>query len=138
MDDNPWYHEGLRFQCSGCGGCCTGAPGYVWVTKAEIDEMASALAISPAEFESRYVRQVGIRKSLIELADGDCVFFDPGTRRCTVYESRPRQCRTWPFWPSNLASPKRWEEVCEACPGCGRGRLVTRDKVEEQLARMRV
>ncbi|MFM7740581.1 MAG: YkgJ family cysteine cluster protein, partial [Planctomycetota bacterium] len=27
----PWYKDGLRFQCSQCGDCCTGGAGYVWV-----------------------------------------------------------------------------------------------------------
>ena len=138
MADGPWYRDGLRFQCTGCGGCCTGEPGYVWVTKAEIEAMAESLDVSVAEFESRFVRQVGIRKSLVELANGDCIFLDARRRRCKLYEGRPRQCRTWPFWPSNLASPERWEETCAVCPGSGQGRLVARDEIEKQLAQTRV
>jgi uncharacterized protein len=138
MAGNPWYRDGLQFQCTGCGGCCTGAPGYVWVTKAEIEALAQALGTSVEQFDSRHVRQVGIRKSLIELANGDCIFFDARLRRCTVYEARPRQCRTWPFWQSNLASRERWQETCEACPGSGEGRLVALEEIEEQMARMRV
>ena len=37
MPATPWYKDGLRFQCTGCGDCCTGGPGYVWVNQAEID-----------------------------------------------------------------------------------------------------
>ena len=138
MTDKPWYHEGLRFACAGCGGCCTGEPGYVWVTKAEIEEMASALGATAAELESRFVRQVGVRKSLIELCNGDCIFFDRQARHCRVYQARPRQCRTWPFWQSNLASRQRWQQTCEACPGAGQGRLVPCEEIEAQVARMRV
>lgn len=138
MTEKPWYHEGLRFGCAGCGRCCTGDPGYVWVTKAEIDEMAAATGAGVAEFESRFVRQVGIRKSLIERPNGDCIFFDGTERRCRVYQARPRQCRTWPFWQSNLSSPGRWQETCEACPGSGQGRLVPGEEIEERIARMRV
>ena len=36
MGQQPWYDKGLRFSCSECGDCCTGAPGYVWVNKEEI------------------------------------------------------------------------------------------------------
>ena len=138
MTDKPWYHEGLRFGCAGCGRCCTGDPGYVWVTKAEIQEMAAASGATVAEFESRFVQQVGIRKSLIERPNGDCIFFDGRERRCRVYQARPRQCRTWPFWQSNLGSPSRWKETCEACPGSGQGRLVPCEEIEDQIARMRV
>jgi len=134
----PWYRDGLRFQCTGCGGCCTGEPGFVWVTKAEIEAMAQALDMDVERFESQFVRQVGIRKSLIELANGDCVFLDVRLRRCTLYESRPRQCRTWPFWPSNLSTRERWQQTCEACPGSGKGRLLALKEIEERAAQMRV
>lgn len=116
MSDRPWYHQGLRFECTGCGVCCTGMPGYVWVNKAEIEAMAAAVGIDVAGFEKKYVRQVGIRKSLRELPGGNCVLFDSRTHTCRVYNARPRQCRTWPFWRSNLRTPEAWEETCRHCP----------------------
>jgi uncharacterized protein len=128
----PWYIDGLKFSCTGCGDCCTGDPGYVWVTNAEIETLAAACKLDVEEFERRYVRKVGIRKSLIEHANGDCVFFDNKTRQCRVYEARPRQCKTWPFWTSNLATPAAWEATAERCPGCNRGRRVSFGKIEEQ------
>ena len=132
-DAQPWYADGLRFKCSQCGDCCTGAPGYVWVNKAEIAGLATALGFDDIEkFEDKYVRKIGIRKSLVEFPNGDCVFFDNGERRCMVYEYRPRQCRTWPFWNSNLSSPERWQETCDVCPGSGRGKLYSLEKIEEQ------
>ena len=30
-----WYAEGLRFACTGCGDCCTGEPGAIWVNEDE-------------------------------------------------------------------------------------------------------
>src|SRR5271154_6804310 len=98
MAGKPWFKDGLRFRCTGCGDCCTGAPGFVWVNAAEIADLAKAQGLEVAQFEERYVRRVGIRRSLIEYDNGDCVFFDNQTRKCTVYDARPRQCRTWPFW----------------------------------------
>ncbi len=120
-----WYHAGLRFRCAGCGQCCTGAPGYVWVNKAEIAALADAIRVDVPQFEARYVRAVGIRKSLVEFPNGDCVFFDNRARRCTVYEVRPRQCRTWPFWTSNLRTPEAWEEIADRCPGANHGPTVS-------------
>jgi uncharacterized protein len=134
----PWYKDGLKFTCTGCGGCCTGAPGFVWVNKAEIEALAAALRIEVAEFERRYVRKVGIRKSLIEWSNGDCVFFHSESRTCEVYEIRPRQCRTWPFWPSNLTSTQSWSDTAERCPGCNRGRLVPLMEIAAQSDAMRV
>jgi Fe-S-cluster containining protein len=124
MSSAPWYHDGLRFQCTQCGDCCTGSPGYVWVNKAEIEQLAAAVGCTDIdEFSEQYVRQIGVRRSLKEYPNGDCVFFDNRTRKCQVYDARPRQCRTWPFWDSNLKSPETWEQTCQVCPGSGKGRL---------------
>jgi len=132
-DDKPWYADGLKFSCTGCGHCCTGAPGYVWVNKAEIEALSQAMGFENIEkFEDKYVRKIGIRKSLVEFPNGDCVFFDGGSKKCMVYRNRPRQCRTWPFWDSNLRTPQTWQETCETCPGSGTGKLYTLEQVEIQ------
>jgi Fe-S-cluster containining protein len=132
--EEPWYKDGLKFKCTGCGDCCTGAPGYVWVNQAEIDALAERLEMDPAKFEKKYVRQIGVRRSLNEYKNGDCVFFDGESRKCTVYEQRPRQCRTWPFWNSNLKSPEAWAETCESCPGSGKGKLYQLEHIQQQAA----
>jgi Fe-S-cluster containining protein len=134
----PWYKDGLKFQCTGCGDCCTGAPGYVWVNREEIGNLAARVGLEPDEFESRYVRDVGKRKSLNEYKNGDCVFFDGETRKCRVYEARPRQCRTWPFWDSNVRTPEAWASTCQVCPGSGTGRLYQLGEIEAQKAVIRI
>ena len=133
MSSRPWYRDGLRFECSQCGDCCTGAPGYVWVNKEEIASLASeAGELYISVFEEKYVRRIGIRKSLKEFPNGDCVFFDGELRTCKVYNARPRQCRTWPFWDSNLKTPEDWQRTCQVCPGSGRGRLHHLETIETQ------
>ena len=134
MADSKWYDEGLRFECTQCGNCCTGAPGYVWVNKAEIHAIAEVIGEPDIEkFEQLYVTKIGIRKSLKEMAGSyDCVFLDPETRGCTVYDARPRQCRTWPFWSSNVRTPDAWKRTCEECPGAGKGKLYSLETIEEQ------
>jgi len=134
MSEKPWFQEGLRFKCSECGDCCTGAPGYVWVNKAEIEQLAQQVGITVEQFERQYTRKVGIRRSLIEFPNGDCVFFDNKTRKCQVYHLRPRQCRTWPFWESNVRSKEAWQQTCQVCPGSGKGPLVSVEKILEQAA----
>ena len=139
MTEKKWYSEGLRFECSQCGDCCTGAPGHVWVNQAEIVQLAAQLQMTDIdEFERQYVRKVGIRKSLVEFPNGDCVFFDSKSRKCTVYETRPRQCRTWPFWDSNLRSQETWNATCEICPGSGKGKVYSLDQIESQRQVTRV
>lgn len=138
IPNDVWYAEGLRFRCTQCGDCCTGAEGYVWVNQAEIDAMAAQLELESADFEKRFVRRVGIRRSLTERPGGDCVLLDATTRKCTVYDQRPRQCKTWPFWDSNLKSPEAWEEAASHCPGCNKGTLVPLETIREQAAKIRI
>jgi hypothetical protein len=137
-DDLPWYKDGLRFTCTQCGDCCSGAPGYVWVNNEEIAALAALVGMSADAFEDEYVRQVGIRKSLKEFPNGDCIFLDPAKRGCTVYDARPRQCRTWPFWDSNLKGPADWAHTCSVCPGSGKGKLYQLEQIEEQRKVMKV
>lgn len=127
-----WYQDGLSFQCTRCGNCCTGAPGFVWVDEEEIDALARYLDEAVARFRVFYTRPVGDKRSLRELANGDCVFYDR-SKGCTVYPARPRQCRTWPFWESNLRTPADWERVQQTCPGAGQGELIPVEEITRRL-----
>ena len=138
MSERPWHHEGLRFRCAGCGGCCTGDPGYVWVNKAEIQELAEAVDLQIAAFQKAFLRRVGRRWSLVELPSGDCIFYERIKRRCKVYQVRPRQCRTWPFWASNIRTPADWDATCRECPGAGRGPIVSGAEIQDRKSTIRV
>ncbi|MCB1067285.1 MAG: YkgJ family cysteine cluster protein [Simkania sp.] len=115
--DDVWYKDGLRFKCTSCGACCTGAPGYVWLEKKDIERLAKRLNLPQDAFLKRYTRQVGSRISLIEdPLSYDCVFLKD-KKICTLYEDRPKQCKTFPFWKDVLESPEAWEETKERCEG---------------------
>jgi len=133
-----WYSGGLRFECTQCGDCCSGSEGYVWVNQEEINAMASRVGLEPKVFEEKYVKRVGVRRSLKERPGGDCVLLDEQTRKCTAYEERPRQCKTWPFWDSNIRTPDAWEETAQACPGCNKGNLVPLETIIEQASKIRI
>ena len=135
---DAWDAGGLRFQCTQCGDCCSGSEGYVWVNQEEIDGMARRIGMEPAAFEAAHVKRVGVRRSLKERPNGDCVLLDEKTRKCTAYEERPRQCKTWPFWDSNIRSPKAWAEAAAACPGCDKGNLVPLETIVEQASKIRI
>ncbi len=119
----PWYRNGLRFQCQRCGNCCTGGSGTVRVSDSEIEVLARRLDLDDSAFRAIYTRVLRDGDvSLRERRGGDCVFYERG-RGCGVYPVRPRQCRTWPFWRSVVHSPERWEEESRHCPGMNRGPL---------------
>src|SRR5436305_33396 len=132
--DSPWYRDGLAFECTRCGACCTGAPGFVWVTPEEIARLAESLGESVEQFGRTYLRRVGHRYSLIEKPGGDCVFWSHEAG-CTVYPARPTQCQTWPFWPDNLESPSDWERTTSVCPGSGRGQWFSLEEIEAAARR---
>jgi Fe-S-cluster containining protein len=134
---DPWYKDGLRFQCTRCGHCCTGQPGYVWVNDEEIAAIAEYRGEPLAEGTGLYVREVRRGRSLREKANGDCVFYDKSAG-CTVYPVRPRQCRTWPFWESNVATPEAWQETCERCPGSGKGELISAEEITRRVRVMKL
>lgn len=131
-ESERWFRDGLRFKCRGCGDCCTGEPGYVWVTNEEIKMIAAKVGLSPLEFENRFVRRInGQKKSLIELPGGDCVLFDSDKRGCRAYDVRPVQCRTWPFWEQNIDRPSSWRKTAKFCKGCNNpdGKLFTAEEI---------
>jgi Fe-S-cluster containining protein len=129
---DKWYQAGLQFQCTRCGSCCTGKPGFVWVEDAEIEAIAAHRNEKLAETLTLYTRTVGSRRSLREKANGDCVFYDRQAG-CTIYPVRPRQCRTWPFWDSNVATPEAWKATCRVCPGAGQGELIPAEEITRRL-----
>lgn len=129
----PWYAEGLKFECTGCGKCCTGFPGYTWVDENEMTQMAEFLQLPLKDFVARYVRKVRGAYSLLEHSQTyDCVFLKEN--RCQIYPVRPTQCRTFPWWPRNLKSKQDWDEAARHCEGISpNAPLVPLEKIQEQL-----
>jgi Fe-S-cluster containining protein len=133
----PWYKDGLHFRCTRCGHCCTGPPGYVWVNAEEVAALAEFRGEAVEEMTALYTRAVDRRRSLREKANGDCIFYDH-QQGCTVYPVRPRQCRTWPFWESNVESPEAWRQTCRICPGSGQGELIAAEEITRRLKVIRL
>ncbi len=125
MAKERWYADGLNFTCTQCGNCCSGDPGFVWATKAEIAAISKFLGRSDGWLDERHLRRVGFRYSLTEKPDGDCIFLErrgDGTTGCRIYSVRPVQCRTWPFWTELLRSRDAWDRAKRKCPGMDQGR----------------
>lgn len=129
---SAWYHAGLRFECTRCGNCCTGEPGYVWLNDEEVATIAQAVEMPESEFLAMYTKKAPRGITLREKGNGDCIFFDRA-RGCTIYTIRPRQCRTWPFWESNVESRRAWESMRRGCPGAGQGELIPAEEITKRL-----
>lgn len=107
--------------CENCvGHCCTGESGYTWVSQIEISRIAAFLKQDTDFLISQYLVRIGRRFCIREVKiQGSfyCLFFDERNRRCTIYDVRPAQCRTFPFWDYFRDNP---EEVVKECPGVRR------------------
>lgn len=134
LNNDPWYKNGLKFKCTGCGQCCTGSPGYIWFTHEEGKNIADSLGISIEDFYLLYSRRINDRYSLREIQGSyDCIFLK--NKKCTIYNVRPKQCRTYPWWLSNLKSKKAWNEAAKYCEGINHpeATLVSINTIQEEL-----
>ena len=125
--------KGLRFECTACGKCCTNHDGhdFVFLTEQDISKAAEKLELTRTEFNKKYTRRARDQRVLKDRGDR-CIFLSP-EGLCEIYDARPLQCRTFPFWPENL-NPKTWNEaIAPDCPGVGQGRRVPRERIEEYL-----
>jgi len=107
--------------CANCDGyCCTGESGNTWVNEQEILRIADFLGQDIKDFVSDYLVRIGkgfcIKEVKIE-GSYYCLFFDEKNRRCSIYDIRPTQCRTFPFWEYFKDNP---DEATKECPGVRR------------------
>ena len=139
MTDAPFYASGLRFSCKRCSACCRYDSGFVFLSQKDLEKLAAEQKLDESGFVKTYCRWVMDWQgkevlSLKEKANKDCIFWDSG---CTVYEKRPLQCRTFPFWQSITASVKAWEIAASGCPGMNSGELHTCREIDE-CVKMRI
>ncbi len=112
----PWFDDGLRFKCTGCGKCCTGSPGYVYLSPDDLERLAEHFSLSTEEFSTKYTHTVEGYQALLDHPDSpDCIFLKDN--RCQAYQARPIQCQTFPWWIQNLRKPEDWQEAAEHCEG---------------------
>lgn len=129
-----WWDQGVRFECQGSGKCCTshGEYGFVFLTLKDRQIMAKFLGLKTSEFTRNYCEKTGGIWHLKEdPKNPDCQFLK--NKGCSVYEARPTQCRTWPFWPE-VMNAKSWKkDVINFCPGVNKGRLISKEEIEKTL-----
>jgi Fe-S-cluster containining protein len=115
--------DGFKFsfdesECTRCdGNCCVGESGYIWVTPNEIQNISLSLHLEVSEFKKHYLDKIKYRFSIKEkrLSDSNyaCIFFDLDLKKCSIYDVRPMQCRTFPFWDYFRQNP---QEAIKECP----------------------
>ena len=136
MQDNTVnYNNGIRFECQGSGNCCVSrnSYGYVYLSKDDLKRFSKYFKISLKNFKDKYCQTTDGFIHLVEKPEfeGNCIFLKE--KKCSVYESRPSQCRTWPFWNENM-NTKVWnKDISINCPGIGKGKLLNKKEIEKLL-----
>lgn len=132
----PYYRRApLRFRCTGCGACCTGGVNHeVALTSREAERIRKTLDVTPAWFRKRYLTRDDPDQPGIRLGrDGRCPFLGRNGR-CRIYAVRPRQCRTYPWWPELISSRAAWLDEARRCEGMNQGEVVPLERIMRTLA----
>ena len=129
------YKNGIRFECQGSGKCCVSREsyGFVYLSNSDIIRFSKYLKLTIKKFKEKYCQLTDGFIHLIERTElkGNCIFLKD--KKCSVYEGRPSQCRTWPFWNENMNSKVWNEDISLNCPGVGKGEIVRAKKIKEFL-----
>lgn len=127
-----FYDKGLAFECQRCLYCCSAEPGYVFLTQSDLSRCAKTASMTEEEFINVYCRYVDYGPysmiSLKEKANYDCIFLSD--KGCRIYEGRPEQCRTYPFWKNIIESEKAWQNEAKSCPGINKGKKIKKEEIE--------
>ncbi len=131
---NDFYDTGLSFSCTQCSGCCRHEPGFVFLSENDLQKMTTRLKLTKKKFIKTYCSVADLmgvkRLTLIEKSNNDCIFWDKG---CTIYEDRPLQCKSYPFWAHNLINQETWDTVKKSCPGTGHGKRHSKADIDKWL-----
>jgi Fe-S-cluster containining protein len=147
--------DGIEFSCLMCGDCCRGFnDGEVYLYKDDILKLANHLnlkgKVGLREFARKYIKVINDSffwkkpgaergktykfKTLGFRFMGDdehCQFLK--NNQCSVHESRPFQCRCFPFWQIMVSNTKNFYNYSKKCPGLRelKGKFYSKEKILE-------
>ncbi|WP_096015461.1 YkgJ family cysteine cluster protein [Campylobacter lanienae] len=116
MRQDGFNYEFDSNKCDECGGkCCTGESGYIWISEDEIRSLGEYLGYKTELIKEIFLEKFGNRYSIKEKpykGGFACIFFDEKNKNCSIYEYRPNQCRSFPFWEHFKRNFKELEREC--------------------------
>jgi len=110
--------EDIDFTCEKCGACCR-VEGYVFLEAGEAERLAGFLGMRLKEFKKQYTYWFFIFGRVLRTQSTGCPFLV--NNRCSVYEARPKQCSSFPYWKRILnGGTKEWAHISGYCPAAGK------------------
>ena len=132
--DNYFFKKEIKFKCQASSNCCVsrGLYGFVYLSNKDALKIANFLNISNKIFKKKYCEITDGYLHLKEIhKNGNCQFLDK--KKCSIYKSRPTQCRTWPFWAENMNAKKWNRKIINFCPGIGKGKIISFYDIQEKI-----
>lgn len=133
----------MKFECQeSCGGkCCTARwdnkSDFIFLTKSDIAKLSNFLGKPVTEFAARgeftatrFASDRVTYQWFLKNPEDNCRFLKNG--KCSVYEARPTQCKTFPFWPELMVNSS-YAALKDFCPGVGIGETNTHHLLAEQI-----
>ncbi len=117
--NRPWWMNGVPFSCQpDCGKCCDEPGGIVYLRPEDAQIMANYHNMSVEDWLEKDCHQTIDGRYILnsDPITQICIYLDEN-KKCIVYEARPAQCRSYPFWSENVRSDRSWKRTVSECPG---------------------
>ncbi len=117
--NRPWWMSGVPFACQpNCGKCCDEPGGIVYLRPEDAETLAAHHEMEVENWLARDCHQTLDGRWILNSDPYTeiCIYLDE-EKKCTVYQSRPSQCKSFPFWAENVRSQRSWEKTVNNCPG---------------------
>jgi Fe-S-cluster containining protein len=111
--------EGVAFRCQpNCGRCCDQPGGIVYLSPDDAERLSEHAGLDVEAWLERDTRKTFDGRYVLKSReeDGVCIHLNE-QKQCSIYEVRPQQCKAFPWWGENLATPAAWGTTKTACPG---------------------
>ncbi|MBW7857467.1 MAG: YkgJ family cysteine cluster protein [Leptonema sp. (in: Bacteria)] len=153
MVENALSGEVFKWTCTACGQCCRG-PGAVYFTENDLVNIRQYLNLDKPsktnqEKWNRILKKLVQKKQnnfFVHQTDDACMFLGKDNK-CTIYEVRPLQCRTFPFWTSNFEGKESYQALKALSPGVRNGRgqpfsnqdvVIKTNRTEDRFAKEQI
>ncbi len=104
----------IKFNCKKCGNCCK--RGFVYLKENDIKDISFLLKIHIKEFIKKYTENILWIGRVLKFRENKCIFLNK-YNLCSIYKSRPFQCRTFPEWDWIMKQHNWQEEIRDFCKG---------------------